>query len=355
MKDRLFEILSKKLADFGAWVLRLLDPELSHHIGMKILRMRVLDYMAPPKTPKFDVSLKVRVPGIGTLRHPVCLAAGFDKNAEALAGLASIGFSMMEIGTITPQPQEGNPKPRLFRYKHNYSLINRMGFNSHGSQQVLKRLQVERWNYDQLPIGINIGKNKVTPEHKALFDYVQQINTFKDHGNYFVINLSSPNTPGLRDLATPEFLHQLANEVDGSLSKIWIKLDPDRGRESFQNLVNAISEYGFQGVIVSNTHGVTWPEVGGQSGHPILSMSNTCLEWAWEVHSGKLPMIASGGVLSGRDILEKMRRGASAVQIYTALVYQGPWVVANLLNEFHAELKALGVSHVEEIIGTHYR
>jgi dihydroorotate dehydrogenase len=295
------------------------------------------------------------VPGIGILKNPIGLAAGFDKNAVAPKGFRQLGFSMIEVGTVTPRAQSGNPKPRLFRYPEQKALINRMGFNNDGAARVAARLKLLKWNHEDVPIGVNCGKNKDTPNQKAVADYLQVIETFGDLAQYFVINISSPNTPGLRELATPEFVQALGTELGaGFLPKVWIKIDPDLNRKDFQSLLTAVAEVGYQGVILSNTHRVHFPEAGGQSGHPLTAASNTCLEWAYEVHKGLLPVIAAGGILSGIDVVNKIARGASAVQLYTALVYQGPWTVTRILLEAAAELKMKGYTSLEEAKFSHY-
>jgi dihydroorotate dehydrogenase len=346
--------LASIVADIGTAALRLLPAELAHDIGMEILKAGALNYLPEPAVETAMAGMKVQVPGIGELPHPIGLAAGFDKNCKCPGAFVRMGFSMVEIGTVTPYGQAGNPKPRLFRQSDQRALINRMGFNGDGAATVSDRLRRLDWNNDRAPLGVNCGKNKVTPSERAIQDYLQVMEAFKGLCRYFVVNISSPNTPGLRDLATPAFIEQLADDVGHDRSKIWIKIDPDMSRREFQELVAAIAERGFQGVIISNTHRVSFPEVGGQSGHPVMALSTACLEWAWEVHKGQLPMIASGGVLSGIDLFQKLSRGASAVQIYTALVYRGPWVVWKLLLELNAEMRLRGFSCVEDFIGSYY-
>lgn len=320
-----------------------------------MLERGVLEHLPEPYLDPLVAGSRTIVPGIGALPHPVGLAAGFDKNCRCPAAFARMGFSFVEVGTVTPRPQPGNPKPRLFRYPEQRALVNRMGFNSDGATTVAARLAALRWDHERVPLGINCGKNKDTPPERAINDYLQVIEAFKETARYFVINISSPNTPGLRDLATPLFVSSLADELGSVLPRTWVKIDPDMTRKEFQALVTTIAQRGFQGVIISNTHRVTFPEVGGQSGHPLMAASTSCLEWAYDVTRGTLPMIAAGGILSGVDIFHKLARGASAVQIYTALVYQGPWVVAKLLEDLAAELKLRGYGAVEDAIGSYYR
>ena len=349
------QIFAAWLGHVGTAALRLLPAEMAHDLGMLLLERGLLDVLPAPFFESLTAGLKVVVPGIATLAHPLALAAGFDKHARAPQGFARMGFSMLEIGTVTPQAQPGNPKPRLFRQPEARALINRMGFNSDGAATVAARLRAHQWRFDQVPLGINCGKNKATPNARAAADYLQVMEAFKDLASYFVVNISSPNTPGLRELASPAFIHELADGIGSGLPKVWVKLDPDMQRREFQELIEVIAKRGFQGIIISNTHRVSFPEVGGQSGHPLAAQSTACLEWAHAVHRGELPMIASGGVLTGADVYQKLIRGACAVQVYTALVYSGPWVVARLLTELAAELRLRGYGHVQDVIGRYYQ
>jgi dihydroorotate dehydrogenase len=348
--------LASRLASLGTAFLRWFPAETAHEIGMTMLERGVLDWLPAPAVTPLSTGMGVVVPGIGSLPHPFGLAAGFDKHARAPKAFARLGFSFLEVGTVTPQPQPGNPKPRVFRYPEQRALINRMGFNSDGAATVSERLKAAAWDHERVPLGVNCGKNKDTPLDRAIFDYLTVMESMGDAARYFVVNISSPNTPGLRELASPQFLNGLADELGARLlPRTWVKLDPDLGRKDFQALIAVLAERGYQGVIISNTHRVAWPEPGGQSGHPLTALSNTRLEWAHEVSGGRLPMIASGGVLAGIDAFEKLARGAIAVQLYTALVYRGPWAVAQMLVELAAELALRGFAHVEDAIGSHYR
>ena len=346
---------ARLLARWGTALLRCLPAEMAHDIGMAVLQRRVLEYLPAPTASQKMAGLQVTIPGIGALPHPIGLAAGFDKNCLCPQGFARMGFSFLEAGTVTPMPQEGNPKPRLFRYRSQRALINRMGFNNHGALAVADRIRKLDWSHDRVPLGINLGKNKITPNEEAVSDYKDGYEAFAGLGRYYVINISSPNTPGLRDLASPDFVGLLADQFGPSnLPKIWVKIDPDLPRREFQELVAAIASRGFQGLILSNTHRVAWPEPGGLSGHPLATLSTSRLEWAYEVHRGELPMIASGGILCGSDIVEKVIRGAVGVQIYTALAYGGPYVVAELLEQLAQELKLRGFECLEDAVGTYY-
>lgn len=314
----------------------------------------LFNYLPPTISAPQDVQWTINVPKLGELQHPVGLAAGFDKNAEAVQGFSRLGFSFIEVGTITPRKQLGNPRPRLFRQPDARTLINRMGFNSDGADKVCERVNSLKWRLDRVPLGINVGKNKITPLEKAIEDYAYTIQKFRGKCSYFVVNISSPNTPGLRELATPSFIEELAQTIPEERRKTWVKLDPDLDRKSFQELIAAIVRAEFAGVILCNTHRVVSPQVGGLSGPTLSQMSNRCLEWAWAVHKGSLPMIASGGIFTGYDAFQKIIRGASAVQVYTALVYRGPLVVSKILNELCDEMKLQGFGSIQEIIGKYY-
>jgi dihydroorotate dehydrogenase len=343
--------------EFGTRALQQLQPEVAHDIAMKFLSLDPLRFFPLTALDPSNVSFQMEVPGIGLLPHPVGLAAGFDKNAVAVSALTRLGFSSIEIGAVTPLAQAGNPRPRLFRYRSEQSLINRMGFNNDGIGPIRARLKTTKLLSSSnvtCPLGVNIGKNKDTVPDAAIDDFLEVHAGFKDLADFFVINLSSPNTPGLRDLATPEFIGKVARQFGSEVKKTWIKFDPDMNRDSFQKLIEATGNSGLAGLVLTNTHRVKTPEVGGLSGRPLLARSNTALEWAWDVHRGKIPMIGVGGILTGGDIVEKISRGASAVQIYTALAYRGPWVVASLLNEAGIRLRELGFASLHEAYGSHY-
>ena len=346
--------MSRLIGRYGTAILRLLPPETAHDVAMYAMERGFLKYLPLGISSQWLTGMGMNIPGIGKLAHPIGLGAGFDKNARAPGAFAQMGLSFLELGTVTPKPQPGNPKPRMFRYPNRMALVNRMGFNSDGAKVVRERLEALSWNHERTPLGINVGKNKKTPADSAVIDFVDGLRTFEAFGDYFVVNVSSPNTEGLRDLAGPDFLRVLASEVPNLLPKIWVKLDPDMPKAKFQALIETMSELGFQGVVLCNTHKVEWPEVGGLSGHSLSSLSLSRLEWAHEVHRGSLFMIASGGVFTGLDVIERIIRGASAVQIYSALVYRGPTAVIEILEELQAEMKIRGVSNLQDIEGSYY-
>ncbi|MBC7660975.1 MAG: quinone-dependent dihydroorotate dehydrogenase [Chitinophagaceae bacterium] len=339
---------------FGTALLRMLPAEMAHDVGMWMLERDLLKYMPLPAFGSSLDGLSMNIPGIGDLAHPIGLAAGFDKNARAPKGFARTGLSFLELGTITPRPQDGNPKPRLFRLDNQMGLINRMGFNSDGAQHVAERLKRLEWSHEAVPMGINLGKNKDTDISAAIEDYSQGIETFSRYAKYFVINVSSPNTAGLRGLANEHFLKELGMRHKGELSKLWVKLDPDMKKKDFQGLVEALAKIGFQGLVLTNTHRVEHPQQGGLSGHALALQATACLEWAWEVTRGQLPLIASGGILSGQDVFQRIARGASAVQIYSALVYRGPLAVFAMLDELRSEMDLRGFSFLSDVKGSYY-
>lgn len=343
--------------DGMAAAMRLLPAETAHDLSMQGMASPLFAKLPIPDL-RHTNTLGVRHPALGKLRHPIGLAAGFDKNALALPSFHRLHFAALETGTITPKPQPGNPKPRLFRYPDSRAIVNRMGFNSDGHDAVkarLKAAQLERDGDNGMVLGINLGKNKNTANADALGEYLAGFGAFDELADYFVVNISSPNTAGLRELASPAFIKALAEGITTEeRAKTFVKLDPDMDKALFQELIAALAEHAFGGAILCNTHRVSWPEAGGQSGQPLTSLSQTFLEWAYEVHRGALPMIASGGVFSGLDVYQRLRRGAFMVQIYTAFVYRGPLTVHKILTELDQELSLRGITDVSEIIGSFY-
>jgi dihydroorotate dehydrogenase len=347
--------LSERTLGFASSLLRCLPPELSHDLAILFLSQALTKHF---KTPEFEThtSFASSIEGIGKLAHPIGLAAGFDKQAQVIAGLSQLGFSALELGTVTPLAQPGNPKPRVFRIKDAHALVNRFGFNSCGMGAFADNLKkFDRRLAPQMKIGVNVGKNKQTTDEAAAKDFLVQLRQFAPLADYLVVNLSSPNTPGLRGLAQPAFVSELRQNLDSNIAaKTWIKLDPDSAKKDFQAVVESVEKQGFAGVVLTNTHRVEWPEAGGLSGAPLAVASTQRLEWAYEVLQGRLPMIASGGVMSGIDVFQKLARGASLVQVYTAMIYRGPWIVLKLLRELDAEMRLRGMKTVQDVIGSHY-
>lgn len=300
------------------------------------------------------------------MRNPIGIAAGFDKNAEAVEGLDHLGFGFVEIGSVTPFHQAGNERPRVFRLEHDEAIINRYGFNSDGHEKVWHRLQQLRTNrrYDGV-IGVNLGKNKSSED--AVKDYVDGLKLFSPVADYLVINISSPNTPGLRLMQQKETLKNLLTEVvktNRSLDfpkPIFLKLSPDLSEAELKDVCTIIKkrECKVDGLIVSNTtvdrsmvlNSAQRAEIGGLSGKPLKEKSTKMIEDVYKLTKGEVVIIGAGGISNGRDVYEKVLAGASAVQIYTSFVYQGPPVVTNLKKELDQILKENGFASVQDAVG----
>ena len=279
-------------------------------------------------------------------KNPVGLAAGFDKNGEFIEELANFGFGFIEVGTVTPLPQPGNDKPRMFRLPADEALINRMGFNNKGVEVLARKLQsVKR---DGLIIGANIGKNKNTPNEDAVSDYIKCFDALFDVVDYFVVNVSSPNTPGLRALQEKEplknILHTLQqrNKKNDISRPILLKIAPDLTNDQLDDIVEIVQETKIAGVIASNTtisrDNLHSPEnirneAGGLSGKPLTKRSTEVIRYLSQKSNQSFPIIGVGGIHSGKDAKEKLEAGASLVQIYTGFIYEGPGLVKRILKE----------------------
>ncbi len=278
--------------------------------------------------------------------NPLGMAAGYDKDGLGWRGLAGLGFGHVELGTVTPRPQPGNPRPRVFRLVPDKAAINRMGFPNQGADFLARRLKGRR--PDGLVIGVNIGKNKTTPLEDAAQDYLSLIRTFAPLCDYLAVNVSSPNTPGLRSLQSRQALHDLLaplaserKELVQRLKKrmpILVKLAPDLTEPELEDSLQAVMETGMDGVIAGNTtlsrEGLTSPlasETGGMSGAPLRARSTAMVQQVVRLTNGRLPVVASGGVMTPGDAREKLDAGAVLVQLYTGLVYAGPALVKQIL------------------------
>lgn len=272
--------------------------------------------------------------------NPVGLAAGFDKNAELFKELSNFGFGFIEIGTITPKAQPGNPKKRLFRLKEDEAIINRMGFNNKGVEEAVKRLK----NNSQVLIGGNIGKNKVTPNEKAVEDYTACFHALFDYVDYFVVNVSSPNTPNLRALQDKEPLTDLLanlnalNKKKNTPKPIVLKIAPDLTDEQLDDIIDIVISTNIEGVIATNTtlsraglQSANREELGGLSGKPLQQRSTEVIRYLVKKSNNAFPIIGVGGIHSPEDALEKLNAGASLVQLYTGFVYEGPGLVKRIL------------------------
>jgi dihydroorotate dehydrogenase len=297
--------------------------------------------------------------------HPVALAAGLDKDAEAVDGLFACGFSAVEIGTLTPRPQPGNPTPRLFRLPEHRAVINRMGFNNHGAADAAARLRALTWRPG--PLGVNLGKNKDTPLEKAVDDYVACVDALAPLGDYVVVNASSPNTPGLRKLQEPEQLTLLLRAVQERLASVapgkplFLKIAPDLTPEAVDEVVDVARACRLAGLIATNTtlarpfeHPLA-KEAGGLSGAPVREPANAVIRRAYLRSGGALPIIGVGGVFTAEHVYEKLRAGASVVQVYTGFIYEGPGMVARILPALATLLARDGHARVQDVIGAEHR
>jgi len=291
-----------------------------------------------------------------TFYNPVGLAAGFDKNATLIKSMSMLGFGFTEIGTVTPKPQDGNPKPRLFRHIEEESLQNAMGFNNAGSLEASKQLQ-KSFPY-VTPIGINIGKNKITPDDKSLDDYLDLIKTLQMLGDYIVINVSSPNTPGLRDLQNEEFISILFGEAKKLTAKpVLLKLAPDMTESDAVALaVNGV-QAGADGIVATNTSIdyslVKKPyDIGGISGAVIKEKSRIIFKAIANELFGKTTLISVGGIDSADEAWTRLKLGASLVQVYSALIFKGPTLIRDINLGLLELMKEHGVKNINEIIGS---
>ena len=291
--------------------------------------------------------------------NPVGLAAGFDKNGEYITAMPTLGFGFTEIGTITPRPQEGNPKPRLFRLKEERSIQNAMGFNNRGCDYMVK--QLNKLYFFDYPIGINIGKNKVTPEDKAIDDYEALLKTFKDYGDYIVINISSPNTPGLRDLQNEKFIKELFEMAKGITNQpIFLKIAPDMEADDAINICKVAVEAGASGIIATNTtidYSLTpnAKDFGGISGALLREKSFKLFQAVAKELYGKTILISVGGIEDATDAYRRIKAGASLIQIYSMLIYNGPKMIKDINEGLTELIKADGYSNITEAIGADYR
>lgn len=345
------------LASLGIPLLRRLDPELAHWIALCALRLGLAGQSSAIDSVRLSVSTLGQ-----TFRNPLGLAAGFDKNAVALAPLARLGFGFVEAGTVTPLPQSGNPKPRLFRLTEDRAVVNRMGFNNDGLARYLDNLK--RFPRGLVPVGANVGINKSGAD--PVRDYPALIAALGPYADYIVINVSSPNTPGLRDLQDESRLRSILEAVDVALPTrppLLVKIAPDLISGSVDAIVESCVSLGVQGLIVSNTT-IARPEtlrssqasqIGGLSGAPLFTRSTELLRYVARRAGGRLTLIGVGGIETGAQALAKIKAGASLVQIYSAFAYEGPTLVGRIKRELLAALDAEGFAAVSDAIGADLR
>ncbi len=331
------------------WFFFRFDPEKVHYFTFKLIRFWLAVPLVKPIWKKMYAPthelLKTEVAGI-VFPNPVGLAAGFDKNALLVNQLAACGFGFIEIGTVTPLAQDGNPKPRLFRLIEDEAIINRMGFNNDGVDAIVERLKKLK---PECIIGGNIGKNKLTPNENATSDYLIAYNALEPHIDYFVVNVSSPNTPNLRELQDKKPLLELLNTIMNrkveikSSKPVFLKIAPDLTNSQLDDIIEIVAETGIAGVIATNTtidrsglktakNRVEAIGAGGVSGKPVSQRSTEVIRYLSD-HSGKkFPIIGVGGIHSAEDALEKLAAGASLVQLYTGFIYEGP-AIAKRINK----------------------
>lgn len=339
-----------------------LNPETAHHIGG--LGLRVAAY-APTLLKLFKNHYFVQDPMLTQhlfgrkFLNPVGLAAGFDKNGEYITAMPTLGFGFTEIGTITPKPQEGNAKPRLFRLKEDRSIQNAMGFNNRGAAYMVQ--QLNKLYFFDYPIGINIGKNKVTPENEALNDYETLLHTFKNYGDYIVINISSPNTPGLRDLQNEKFITDLFTMTKTITNQpIFLKIAPDMEAQDAIDICTAAVHAGAVGIIATNTtidYSLTKhaKDFGGISGALVREKSFKLFQAIGKELYGKTLLISVGGIETAEDAYRRIKAGATLVQVYSMLIYNGPKMIKEINQGLIQLLKADGYNHISEAIGADYK
>jgi dihydroorotate dehydrogenase len=343
------------------------DPEHVHHLAHLALA-RVPPALARARRPRPPPALATRVFGLD-FDGPLGLAAGFDKGDASLAGLFTLGFSHVEIGTITPRPQAGNERPRLFRLPEHRAIVNRMGFNNAGADVCARRLAALPPGARIGPVGVNVGKNKVTPNEEAVSDYLACIDRLHPFADYLVVNISSPNTPGLRALQERDALDALLRACVARVRErapgkpLLVKLAPDLTPEALDEAVEVAIAAGVAGIIATNTTlsraGVERhpraTEAGGLSGAPLASLATEVVRRAYARAAGRVPIVGVGGVMSAEDAYAKIRAGAALVQAYTGLVYGGPAFVKRVNEGVAALLARDGFRSLSEAVGADHR
>ncbi|HKT15147.1 MAG TPA: quinone-dependent dihydroorotate dehydrogenase [Allosphingosinicella sp.] len=332
-----------------------IDAERAHRLTLSALKLRGPG-TAPPPSP-----LAIQVAGL-EFPNPVGLAPGFDKNAEVFDAILGLGFGFAEVGTLTPRPQPGNPKPRLFRLTEDRAVINRMGFNNQGQAAAHRRLAQRKRGAGI--VGVNIGANKDSAAgDAAIADYVAGVGAMRDVADYLTVNISSPNTPGLRDLqdkkALDILLAAVAEKRGAGGPPLFLKVAPDLEPGGVDDIARAALDHKIDALIIANTTTSRPPlesghrgEAGGLSGAPLKALSMQRLRDFRTATGGAIPLIAVGGIECGPDVYDRIRAGASLVQLYTALVYQGPGMARAILAEVQECLEADGFATLAEAVGT---
>ena len=329
-----------------------LDAEKAHSATIRALKL-----MPPHAPPPIPASLRTRVAGLD-FPSPIGLAAGFDKNAEVPEQMLSLGFGFVEVGTVTPRPQPGNPRPRLFRLAEDRGVINRLGFNNAGQPAAFDRLQRCAGHRNEI-IGVNVGANKDSDDRIA--DYVHGVRAMAPVARYLTINISSPNTPGLRGLQDEGALDELLAAVQqvGVRKPIFLKVAPDFEPGDPERIARAAIDHRIAALIVGNTT-VSRPQLksryaseqGGLSGQPLKPLAVEALRAFRAASGGEIPLIGVGGIATAEDAWERIRAGASLVQLYSAMVYEGPGIAARIARGLAARLKGAGFGTITEAVGS---
>ncbi len=333
-----------------------LDAETAHHLALRALMLG----LSPIRVPAPDPRLRQHLLGLDFI-NPIGLAAGLDKNGEAADGLLALGFGFVEVGSVTPQPQAGNPRPRLFRLPADRALINRLGFNNDGHQRVHGRLAARR---PRGIVGVNVGANKTSTDRVA--DYVAGVTRFADVADYLVLNVSSPNTPGLRDLQEKTALTSLLAAVTAARDAaprrvpLLLKIAPDLDDDALADIADAALASGIDGMIVANTtlardglaDGALAREAGGLSGRPLFKRSTAILAKLRRRVGRNLVLVGTGGVDSAEAAFTKIAAGANLVQLYTGLIYEGPGLPAAILRELPRLLERRGFAAIGDAVGS---
>lgn len=346
-------------------LLFLLDPERAHVLAMESLAAceMLLSRCGRAPAPPRDTRLEQRLWNID-FPNPIGLAAGFDKNARAPHVWPLLGFGFAELGTVTALPQPGNDRPRMFRYPAQRAVVNRLGFNNAGARAVAQRLaELRRRVPWSTPIGINIGKSRAAGINDAAADYLASFRALHELADYIVVNVSSPNTPGLRELQDSDRLRALLdtlmreNSAGGVPRPILVKVAPDLTDEGLAAVVEVARETGVSGLVATNTtldHSAVAdhsPESGGLSGAPLRTRSTAVIRFLYELAGRDLPIIGVGGVASAEDAYEKIRAGASLVQLYTGMIYEGPGLARSINRRLPELLQRDGYAHLREAVG----
>lgn len=348
------------------------DPEAMHDLFMRAMttinhsRLLMSGWKAMYRSSHQE---QLTMSALGMLfSSPIGLSGGLDKQGQSVNAFAALGFGYIEVGTVTPLPQPGNPKPRMFRVPEDGAIINRLGFNSLGAKVVAHNLTQYP---SSIPLFMNIGKNKATPLDQANDDYITCMRELYSFAHAFVLNISSPNTEGLRSLHEMDRLQSLLQEARDENNRqaaakgispkpLLLKLSPDLEGEHVKGIVNLVQEIGIDGFIIANTtvsrEGVTnstlAQETGGLSGKPIMKLSTDMVKHVYSLTEGRIPIIASGGVFSAKDAYDKIRAGASMVQVYTGMIYEGPGLIGRMNRELVEFLEQDGFERVEDAIGS---